>query len=453
MPAFLARELAGWGRFPVQKCRVARPEKQSDLRSALLADEVETVIARGLGRSYGDASLNEGSGVVMTERLGRLLDFDAESGVLHAEGGASFADILETFVPRGWFLPVTPGTKFVTLGGAIACDVHGKNHHRDGCLSEFVEEFELMSASGEILHCSKRKNKRAFWATVGGLGLTGAIVSAKLRLKPIETAFIHASYTRTAGLDETLDEFTRDADVTYSVAWIDCLAAGSNLGRSVVIRGEHATRADLDSEPGRGRALRYQPQQKAGVPFDFPDFALNPLSVKAFNSLYYATHRATQSLVPLEPFFWPLDAVADWNRIYGARGFVQYQFVLPFESSRAGLQQILEKVSASSRASFLAVLKSFGPTNPAPLDFPLPGHTLALDLPAAPGVVEFCRELDRLVLDHGGRCYLAKDSTLDAATVREMYPRLDEWEKTRHELDPQNRFQSSLSRRLNIGLS
>lgn len=454
MPTFTTRELSGWGRFPVEKCLVARAEKISDLENAARSEEVSSIVARGLGRAYGDAALNAGNGVLLCEKLNRFLDFDFVSGVLHAEGGASFAEILECFVPRGWFLPVVPGTKFVTLAGAIACDVHGKNHHRDGCLSNFVEELELLLASGEVLVCSKSQSPDAFWATIGGMGLTGIILSAKVRLKPIETSFISASYKRTSTLDETLEEFTRDEnsgeDVKYSVAWIDCLASGENLGRAVIIRGQHAAREVL--APG-AEALEYHAPKQKNVPMDFPDAALNPFSIRAFNALYYTAHGDKENvLVPFEPFFWPLDAVNNWNRIYGARGFIQYQCVLPFATSREGLQKLLEKISGAGKASFLAVLKTFGEESAAPLGFPFAGHTLALDIPAGEGICNFARELDEIVLNNGGRVYLAKDATLDAESVRTMYPRLEKWERIKKELDPKNRFQSSLSRRLRIGM-
>ncbi len=448
MTTFATRDLEGWGRFPVQSCQTARAEKRRDLAEAAASGDVPSILARGLGRSYGDAALNENSGVVLTAKLGRFLDFNPQTGVLHAEAGASFADILETFVPRGYFLPVTPGTRFVTLGGAIACDVHGKNHHVDGCLAEFVEELELLTASGEVLNCSRQENADIFWATVAGMGLTGIVLTAKLRLIPIETAYIASSFTRTGGLDETLAGFEADAKVKYSVAWVDCLATGASLGRSVIIRGEHASHDEL---PVGAEALGYAPAGAKPLPVEFPDFALNGLSVKAFNALYYATHPTSHKVVPFAPFFWPLDAVSGWNKIYGPRGFIQYQCVLPFGTSRAGLVKLLEKISGAGRASFLAVLKVAGAENPSLLGFMKPGHTLALDLPAAPGIVEFARELDAIVLDHGGRCYLAKDSTLEPANLRQMYPRLPQFEALKARIDPENRFQSSLSRRLHIG--
>ncbi len=450
MPLFSPRELEGWGRFPRQSCHVARPEKRRALLDLIASDQTRTVLARGLGRAYGDAALNQDEGVVLLEKLDRFLDFDSSSGVLQVEGGVSNAQILETFVPRGWFLPVTPGTKFVTVGGAIAADVHGKNHHRVGTISGFVHEFDLLLASGEVLTCSRTQNEDAFRATLGGMGLTGVIISAKLQLERIESAQIRASFERAPNIEATLAGFGRDSQTTYSVAWIDCLASGENLGRSVFIRGEHATLSDLSNAQFGGEPLDFQSPKTKSVPRDLPSFALNPLSVRAFNSLYYARHTDGEQLQGFEPFFWPLDAVGGWNKIYGARGFVQYHCILPFASSREGLTRLLEHISGSGRAAFLAVLKLYGPQNDSPLSFPLEGHSLALDLPASDGIIEFCRELDAITLEHGGRTYLAKDSTLNAATFKQMYPRLPEFQRVKARLDPHNRFQSSLSRRLEI---
>jgi len=450
MPSFLPRELFGWGRFPAQECQVARPEKRRELSDLARNPEVPSVLARGLGRAYGDAALNENAGVVLTPALDRLLAFDEHTGVLRAEAGLSLAQVLELFVPRGWFLPVVSGTKFVTLGGAIACDIHGKNHHRVGCFSGFVDEFELLLASGETLLCSHTQNAEAFWATVGGMGLTGIILSAQIRLQKIETAYIHTSYVRTANLEGTLAQFGENDPATYSAAWIDCLSSGDSLGRSVLIRGEHASEADLRAAGMGGEPLDYATPKGKSVPRDLPDFALNPFTVKAFNALYYAQHGDKKQVVGLEPFFWPLDSVGGWNKIYGARGFVQYHCILPFQTSRDGLTKLLETISHSGRAAFLAVLKLYGPQNEAPLSFPLAGHSLALDLPASDGITEFCHQLDAITLEHGGRCYLAKDSTLDAKTFAQMYPRLGEFITTKQKLDPRSRFQSSLSRRLQI---
>ena len=451
MPNFSPRELEGWGRFPRQSCRVARPEKRRALLDLVASDETRTVLPRGLGRAYGDAALAEDEGVLMLEKLDRFLDFDSDTGVLHVESGVSNAQIIETFVPRGWFLPVVPGTKFIAVGGALAADVHGKNHHRVGTIAQHVEEFELLLASGETIVCSRTQNSDAFRATLGGMGLTGVILSAKLRLQPIESAQIVLRTERTRNLQETLDGFGRDSDTTYSVAWIDCLAAGEALGRSVFLRGEHATNRDLLAADFEGDPFASAPKKAKNVPRDFPDFALSPASVRAFNAAYYAGHPDGEELQGFEKFFWPLDSLGNWNKIYGARGFVQYHCILPFATSGAGLTRLLERIAGSGRAAFLAVLKLYGPENDSPMSFPLEGHSLALDLPASEGIVEFCRELDAITLEHGGRTYLAKDSTLAPDTFHKMYPRLPEFERIKRELDPRNRFQSSLSRRLHIG--
>jgi decaprenylphospho-beta-D-ribofuranose 2-oxidase len=446
MTNFVQRDLAGWGRYPTQACQVARPEKRRELSEATLSEAVPDVIARGLGRSYGDTALNQGSGVVLLEKLNRFLNFNAQTGILHAEGGVSLATIVETFVPRGYFLPVTPGTRFVTLGGAIACDVHGKNHRVDGCLSEFVTEFDLLLASGEVISCSRTHNSEAFWTTVGGLGLTGVIVTVKLRLMPIETAFMHVNSVRTRELDETLAQLEGAKATQYCVAWIDGLAGGKELGRGVCSSAHHASLDEVAGEP-----LDVPFKRKKSVPRDLPDFALNPLSVKAFNAAYYASHGNGEKIESFDTFFWPLDAVADWNRIYGARGMVQHQCVLPFETARGGLKLLLETISASGHAAFLGVLKIYGEANAAPLSFPMPGYSLALDFPATPDIEIFMRQLDKIALDYGGRVYLAKDATSTPDTVRRMYPRLEEFEAVKAKLDPQGRFQSSLSRRLGIG--
>lgn len=425
---------------------MARPEKRRELLEAAASNDVPDVIARGLGRSYGDAALNLNSGVVLLEKLNRFLGFDPQSGVLHAEGGVSLSTIVETFVPRGYFLPVTPGTRFVTLGGAIACDVHGKNHHTNGCLSEYVDEFDLLLASGEIISCSRTQNSDAFWATIGGLGLTGIIVTVKLRLMSIETAFMHVQSVRTADLDATLARLESSRNARYAVAWIDGLAGGKELGRGVCSTAEHASLDEVVGEP-----LDVTFKRRKSVPRDLPDFALNPVSVRAFNAGYYATHGNGDSIESFGTFFWPLDAIENWNRIYGARGMVQHQCVLPFESARSGLKLLLETISASGHAAFLGVLKIYGESNAAPLSFPMPGYSLALDFPVGPDIEAFFRQLDKIVLDHGGRLYLAKDAITTSENVWQMYPRLGEFEAVKAKLDPTGRFQSSLSKRLRIG--
>lgn len=441
------KKIAGWGRVPVEECVLFRPEKQHE--QVVIVGSEETVLARGLGRAYGDAALNARA-TVLQERLNRFLSFDEEMGVLECEGGVSFSDIIELFRSRGWFLPVTPGTKYVTVGGAIACDIHGKNHHVAGSFSEFVEEFDLLTANGDTLRCSREQNAEVFWATIGGLGLTGIVTRARFHLKRIASAYVAVDYQRVNNLDAALESFRSDADYEYSVAWIDCLASGAALGRAVLMRGAHALPEQLTSPQARDNPLHLPDKKPRGVPLDFPDFVLNPFSIKAFNAAYFATHATKNAIVDFNTFFYPLDAIDNWNRIYGVRGFIQYQIALPFETSRAALVELLEKISGSGHASFLAVLKTFGKANAAPLSFPFAGHTLALDIPWSNELPDFVRELNAITLRHQGRVYLAKDSLLDAESFRTMYPRYEEWRSVKSRLDPGEKFASSLSRRLKI---
>ncbi len=453
MPKFADRELAGWGRFPRQQCRVARAEKRRELATLALDCEVPSLLARGLGRAYGDAALNQNSGVVLTEKLNRFLDFDDVSGILKAEAGVSFASIAEVFVPRGHFLPVVPGSKWITLGGAIAADVHGKNHVRDGSISNFLESLELVLASGETICCSRTENSDAFWATIGGMGLTGIIAAARLRLVPIETTLVRVKQQKARDLDALLALWDDRNAAKYEVAWLDCLAAGENLGRSILMRGEPVSLLEWGREKLSTEPLQLGAPRGTAIPVDLPAFALNSLSVKAFNAAYFASHREGEEIQGFEPFFWPLDAISDWNRIYGARGFVQYQCLLPFETARDGLKRLLETIAASGHAAFLGVLKKYGAADEVPLGFARPGYGLALDLPASPEIAAFAQSLDAITLAHGGRVYLAKDSTLAPTSLRQMYPRLGDFERVKATLDPHNRFQSSLSRRLEIGVA
>jgi decaprenylphospho-beta-D-ribofuranose 2-oxidase len=445
----VAARLSGWGRFPVEECRAYRPEARRDAVAILALAPETSLVARGLGRSYGDAALNAGGGVVLSERLDRFLAFDESEGVLECEAGASLADIVRTFLPRGFFLPVTPGTRHVTVGGAIAADVHGKNHHRVGTLSKFVLGLTLATGDGRVLTCSPEENREAFWATVGGAGLTGIILTARLKLQKVETAWVLADFQRAASLDEAMGRLQEtDPLYEYSVAWIDCLAPAAARGRSILMQANAARPSDL---PKGTLALPLPGPERFAVPFSAPSFALNPLSVSLFNALYFRLHRTGErSLVDYGKYFYPLDAIRGWNRLYGRRGFVQYQVVFPLESSERGLSALLTRLSGAGFGSFLGVLKRFGEAGPAPLSFPLPGYTLALDLPVRRGLVDFLREADRLLLDHGGRIYVAKDATATAESFARMYPRLPEFRKWRASLDPAGRLSSSLGRRLGI---
>ena len=449
MAGVMNKPVSGWGRYPVQSCELIRPERYADLKPS-----AQRVIVRGQGRSYGDASLNADARVILSERLNRLLEFDAGTGLLRAEAGATLQDVLDIAVPRGWFLPVTPGTKYVSLGGCVAADVHGKNHHCGGAFGAHVQEIEMILADGRRTRCAAGQNPDLFWATVGGMGLTGIIGEVALRLIPIESARMLVQHRAASDLEagfKLLDG--AEFDDVYTVAWIDCLARSRSLGRSIVMRGHHAVLSEL---PAADRALPFArvARRQRRVPLDLPSWALNPLTVGAFNHLYYWSQGAKHEpvLTDYDPYFYPLDAVADWNRLYGKKGFVQYQCVLPTAGAFDGMRQILELLAASRRASFLAVLKRFGAAGNGMLSFPMPGYTLALDLPVRDaGLFELLDRLDEVVVRTGGRVYLAKDCRLSPGTFRAMYPRYDEWLAFKRAVDPGNRFSSSLSRRLGLG--
>jgi decaprenylphospho-beta-D-ribofuranose 2-oxidase len=449
---FAELELAGWGGLNPHAARVCRPARRRELRQCLAQDSPSGMIARGLGRSYGDSATLAGGSVVLGDRLNRLIAFDEQTGVLTCEAGVSFAEILATFVPRGFFLPVTPGTKFVTVGGAIAADIHGKNHHRHGSLGNFVESLDLWTGTNEVLHCSRDENADVFWATIGGMGLTGYIISARIRLTPIETSRMRVNHRRVGDLAELLRLVCdKDAEETYSVAWIDCVASGAKMGRAVLMSAEHARRAELTGNSA-AEPLSLPRPGRLTVPFNFPRFALNSYSVAIFNSLYYRAHPTrTNALTSYEPFFFPLDGIGHWNRIYGKRGFIQYQALFPIETSAEAIPRLLHEIVGSRLASFLAVLKRTGEANQGLLSFCRPGITLALDLPnvGAP-LRELTARLDRMVVEFGGRLYLAKDAMTTANVISQMYPRLDEFRQIKARIDPQGKFISTQAKRLGI---
>lgn len=443
MPALLA----GWGNHPVEPVRLYRPEGAGEIAALLRSRHEPTCLARGLGRSYGDTALNQGGAILLQTQLGRFIAFDPQTNVLECEAGTSLADIVKHFLPRGYFLPVTPGTKYVTVGGAIANDVHGKNHHCDGSFADHVLDFALLLASGEVRTCSRSENSDLFWATVGGIGLTGVILTARIRLMPVESGYLRVDFRRAANLEQALSLLAAtESRYRYSVAWIDCLAAGASLGRSVLMLGDGAPREAVKADP-----LRVAPGPRLRMPLYLPAWALNPTTVRLFNEFYYRVHPDGTGLVHYDPFFYPLDAIADWNRMYGRSGFVQYQAVFPTATSLAGLTALLERLSRVRLASFLAVLKSMGDGGQGLLAFPLRGYTLALDIPVrGPELTPLLRELDQLVLRHGGRLYLAKDSAMSAETFAAMYPGLRQFQEIKRRVDPEGVFSSSMARRLGI---
>jgi decaprenylphospho-beta-D-ribofuranose 2-oxidase len=450
-PQALKQAIAGWGNFPIEECFVYRPERISELDEVVARAPERDLIPRGLGRSYGDASLNRESGVVLSHRFDRMLDFDDETGVLRCESSVSLAEVIEHFLPRGFFFPVTPGTKFISIGGAIAADVHGKNHHLSGSMSEHVLDFSLLTASGSVLRCSREDNPDAFWATMGGMGLTGFILDASIQLQRVETGYMNVQQEQAANLDVALERFFEtDEDFGYAVAWIDCLSKGPSLGRSVLLRANHAQLTDLPARL-RSSPCRPAPGRPLNVPFPLPSMVLNPFSMGIFNSVFYQAHRDERMLASCDSYFYTLDRIHHWNRVYGRRGVLQYQIALPPEHSREALVQILENLADSKRASFLAVLKTFGPGSQGLLSFPMKGHTLALDLPnTGPDLGDQLHTIDEIVLRAGGRVYLAKDACMRPEVFAQMYPGLDRFREIKAKLDPEQRFSSSQARRLQI---
>lgn len=404
----MKQKITNWGLYPVIDTEMKSGETLREVRNFLM--ENKEVIARGNGRSYGDAALSDV--IFSTKRLNKFISFDRIEGVLECESGVLLSDILEISVPQGYFLNVTPGTKFVSVGGAIASDVHGKNHHAEGCFSEYVMSFQLMKANGEVIQCSRQENEEIFWATIGGMGLTGIILSAKIKLKNIESSYIRQESIKAENLDEIFQLFDESEDWTYTVAWIDCLQKGKNIGRSILMRGEHALRdelpASLKKEP-----LKVKKKNALSVPFYFPSFVLNSLSIKVFNWLYYRkqSKKEIKNFVHYEPFFYPLDVIHQWNKIYGKKGFIQYQMVIPKEKGKEGMKKILETIAKSGNGSFLAVLKLFGKNNPQAYNsFPIEGYTLALDFKVNSKLPKLVSDLDKVVEEFGGRIYLTKDA-------------------------------------------
>ncbi|MEP3344955.1 MAG: FAD-binding oxidoreductase [Litoreibacter sp.] len=442
------KTLSGWGRWPKRDCHTDTLDPQTALPLA----GTDTGLTRGMGRSYGDAALNPDLTLMGTAR-NRITSFDAETGELVAEAGVTLQDILEAFVPRGWFPPVTPGTKFVTLGGLVAADAHGKNHHGHGSFGDHVLWLDLLCADGETRRCAPDQNAGLFRATIGGVGLTGHILTVALRLLPVESAWIVQETKPAANLDEALEIFEMSQDATYSVAWIDCLATGEAQGRSLVMLGEHATMADLSAEQ-KSAPLTLPPNKKKRMPLDAPSWALNKWTIRAFNALYYRSGKKAppREVVDYDSYFYPLDAIDDWNRLYGARGFAQYQCALPLDTARDGLSALLQEISDAGMGSFLAVLKRFGKGAPdRPLSFPMEGYTLALDFALSPQSLTLLDRLDEIVVAREGRLYLAKDSRMTQATFEAGYgPALDQFRAIRTETGADRAFSSLLSKRLGL---
>lgn len=445
------RLLTGWGKTAPTASDVIGLVDRAAVRDALVGSP-RGVLGRGLGRGYGDGAQNAGGVVVDATTAVGVTDFDPDTGRVTAAAGTSLDQLMTWLVPQGWFVPVTPGTRQVTVGGAIAADIHGKNHHKAGSWCSHVSSFRLLSGTGEVLDVNPTDHPDVFWATAGGMGLTGVILDATFQMTPIETSRLVVDTDRAANLDEVMALMVEGDDrYPYSVAWIDLLAQGSSMGRSVLDRGRFA-RLDEVSPAMRRDPLGFESNSLATMPPIIPSGLLTPATVRAFNEVWYrkAPRVRRDSIQSITQFFHPLDLVRHWNNMYGPRGFLQWQYVVP-DAATELVRHTVEELSASGIASFLAVLKRFGPGNDGHLSFPTSGWTLALDIPI--GFRELPAMLDRLdrdVVEAGGRIYLAKDSRVDPALMSQMYPRLDDWRNIRDKLDPDNRIQSDMGRRLGL---
>ena len=444
-----AERLTGWGGTAPSVAQVLRPQDVHGVVAALAGRPERGVAVRGLGRSYGDAAQNAGGTVLDLAGLDRILSVDVDRAVVIVEAGVSLDHLLRTLLPLGLFVPVTPGTRHVTVGGAIAADIHGKDHHVRGSFSHHVESLDLLLADGSMRRVSPTAERELFWATVGGMGLTGVILRATLRMLRVETSWVVVDTERVPDLETLMTRMTADDEsYTYSVAWVDCLAHGPSLGRSVLTRARPARRDQLPSRL-RDRALAFSPRRPPEIPVTAP--LVNRASVRILNEAWYrrAPAHRRRDLQGVGPFFHPLDAVGSWNRLYGSAGLVQHQFVVPFGAGEV-VRQVLELLHHEHVVASLAVLKRLGKGSPAPLSFPAPGWTLALDLPVVPALGAVLDRFDELVLAAGGRLYLAKDSRAGRGAVAQMYPDLDRWREVRRDADPDGVFTSDLSRRLGL---
>jgi len=444
-------KLAGWGNNSTAWSMVAFPKSEEELAELAKRQEAP-ILAYGKGRSYGDTPLNGGGIAVKFDNLDRVISFDAGTGELVCESGISLDSIVKVFLPKGWFLPVTPGTAFPTLGGCLSLDVHGKNHHQAGTLGEYVNWLDLITADGKTIRCSNKKNKNIFHATIGGLGLTGFIYRISLSLKKVESAWIQEEAIPASNLKEMMDVLATSANTFhYSVAWVDCAARGEELGRGQVLLGNHAT-PDLLPFDTQRNPFDIGCAPEVEIPFTMPVSMVWNETVTVFNNLKYKLggEEKKSHVVPMKKFFYPLDAVHKWNHLYGPRGFIQYQFVVGFDSGEDVVREILETAHSMKQIPSLVVLKTMGEENRNFLSFPESGWTFAMDFPVTNELPELTEKFDRIILEAGGRNYLAKDSNLSPETFRKMYPRFSQWHETKMKIDPDWRFSSNMSRRLKM---
>jgi len=443
----MRKELSNWGKYPTIEANEITDSSPDALRVSLL-QSTTPFVPRGNGRCYGDASL--GANILSSLGFDRVLSFDHSLGIFECESGLILDQILDIIVPHGWFLPVTPGTKFITIGGAVASDIHGKNHHVDGAFCDHVVEIELMLSNGDIITCSPLENEELFEATRGGMGLTGFILRVKFKLKKIETSFISQVQVKASNFFELMDLFHEYKGYTYTMSWIDCLKRGRHFGRGILMAGEHAAFGELSSRQKENIHKSFS-NTLFTIPVDFPSFTLNRYTVRAFNFLYYKKNinKYLRNAVSYDSFFYPLDKILEWNRGYGKRGFLQYQFVLPMEACIQGMTDILTRIGHSGMGSFLAVFKVFGKQKSL-ISFPMEGCTLALDFPVRRNLFPFLDELDRIVLDYGGRLYLTKDARMKPEVFWRSYPGAQRFSELVKKYNPSYKFRSLQSDRLGV---
>ena len=445
MSEFRKEQLAGWGNIPMVNGPVAFAHGAEDVRRML--DE-DSFIARGMGRSYADQATNDSRLVLKMEKMDKFLSFDEKSGILVAQAGVTLAGIIAVFAPRGWFPMINPGTKYVTLGGAIANDIHGKAHHADGSFINSVISFTMMLADGTVVNASREENSDLFMATFGGLGLLGTILTVTLKLRKIESTYFTSKAIVARDLEEMMDALDQtEQQFRHSVAWIDSLASGKRLGRGVLTVGNEARLSDLPAKL-QNDPLKAGDKPKLTVPFYMPSFTLNRLTISVLNRVLHFLQSRDKKVAHYDPFLFPLDAINEWNRGYGKRGFIQYQFVVPVEGGRDAVRRIMMAITESDCKPFLNVLKKFGEASGGILSFPMKGYTFAIDFPITDSLEPFTKELDQMVLEAGGRIYLGKDAFLDRGMFLKMYPQYSEWLAVKEKYDPQWRFNSDIGRRL-----
>lgn len=440
-------KLTSWGNYPVIDAKIDYFESIDTLEKFIKSKQ--KFIPYGNGRSYGDQALYEN--VLVTKKYNYITHFDEKKGIMTCQCGVTLEEILDVIVPKGWFLPVTPGTKYITIGGAIASDVHGKNHHKEGTFCDHVHSFDIMLPNGSIVTCSRKKNSELFKATCGGNGLTGIILKATFSLKKIETAFIKQKTIRAKNIDELVCYLEENEKYTYAVAWIDCVSKGKKLGRGVLLLGEHAQLNDLNPKQKKN-PLMIPKKKKINVPIFFPNFILNALTIKIFNFLYFnkTPKGISETIIDYHSFFYPLDAIENWNRIYGKRGFTQYQFVIPKKAGIEGLRTIMEAISNSRMGSFLAVLKTAGKHNGNYLSFPMEGYTLAMDFAMNKKLFSFLDELDDIIMRFSGRIYTTKDVRMGSQFFASSYPDIGKFMAVRKKIKADKLFESLQSKRLRI---